>query len=195
MPRVTDAHRAARRQEILDAVERVVLREGFRGASMGAIIAESGLSAGAIYSYFDGKQALFRAVAESTIELRLASFGTANSREPRSPAATMRAILRALSGTPLLAIAPQVWAEATVEPEIRGIAELVFTRLRAVLEPEFAAWARANPERITGTPDEWAHRVAPVLVSIMPGYVLQRVIVPDFDEDAYLAAFTAVLPD
>ena len=52
MPKVTDEYRIAKREEIADAALRAFRRKGFQGASMADIIAESGLSAGAIYGHF-----------------------------------------------------------------------------------------------------------------------------------------------
>src|SRR5919112_3934744 len=70
MRKVRDAHRAARREEILDAAQRVFARKGYRGSSITGIIDESGLSAGAIYSYFESKHELFHAVVERTLAVR-----------------------------------------------------------------------------------------------------------------------------
>ncbi|WP_354701722.1 HTH-type transcriptional regulator BetI [Paraconexibacter sp. AEG42_29] len=63
MPKVDAEHLARRREEILDAARRCFARDGFAGTSMAAIVAESGLSTGAIYSYFKGKDELVTAVA------------------------------------------------------------------------------------------------------------------------------------
>ena len=54
MPKVSDAHRAARRRQILDAARRRFVRNGFHATSMQDIFAEAGLSAGAVYRYFPG---------------------------------------------------------------------------------------------------------------------------------------------
>ena len=49
MPKVSEQHREARRDQIVDAALRCFSRKGFQRTSMADIIAESGLSAGAIY--------------------------------------------------------------------------------------------------------------------------------------------------
>ena len=51
-----------------------------------------------------------------------------------------------------------------------------------------ARWAAASPERVSGDPDAWAKRVTPVVMSAVPGFMLQRLVVPDFNEEAYLDA-------
>ncbi|NKB89385.1 MAG: TetR family transcriptional regulator [Acidobacteria bacterium] len=47
-----------RREAILDAAERVFAREGFHGATVGAIARECGVADGTLYNYFAGKRAL-----------------------------------------------------------------------------------------------------------------------------------------
>src|SRR5919106_1387481 len=132
MPKVTDAHRAARRDEILDAAQRVFARKGYRGSSITAIIDESGLSAGAIYSYFESKHELFHAVVERTLAMRTLQIATDAGEQPRSPGELIRSVLVSMQGQPILTMAPQIWA--------------------------------------------------------VPGFILQRLTVTDFDEEKYLDA-------
>lgn len=63
MPKVSDDHRAARRQQILEAAAACFARQGFHQTTMHAICEEADLSPGAVYSYFDGKDDLIAAVA------------------------------------------------------------------------------------------------------------------------------------
>lgn len=62
MPRVDPE---TRRGEILEAAKRSFAKTGYHGTSMDDIVAESGLSKGTLYWYFDNKQALFMAMLES----------------------------------------------------------------------------------------------------------------------------------
>ncbi|MEE4025486.1 TetR/AcrR family transcriptional regulator [Gordonia sp. PKS22-38] len=188
MPKVTEAHRAARRDEILDAAQRVFARDGYRSSSMSAIIRESGLSVGAIYSYFDGKQALFRAVVERTLALRTAEIGGAAGSSPRSPAELVRSVLLSMRDKPVMTMAPQIWAEAAVEPDVRAVVERIFTQLGEMFRTELTAWAAQHPERAGDRPAEWSDRVTPVLISAIPGFLLQSQNITDFDEEAYLGA-------
>ena len=64
MPRVSEAHLAARRQQILDAARTCFLRNGFHMTSMQDVIAEGGLSVGAVYRYFKSKNDIVEAIAE-----------------------------------------------------------------------------------------------------------------------------------
>lgn len=58
--------------KILDAAMRCVARRGFHGASMHDICAEAGMSPGALYRHFAGKDALIVALVESDREHGLA---------------------------------------------------------------------------------------------------------------------------
>lgn len=64
MPRKADPELAdSRRREILDAAGRCFVRRGLHATSMREILAEAGLSTGAVYNYFDSKEAIIEAMA------------------------------------------------------------------------------------------------------------------------------------
>lgn len=63
MPRITSQRRSANRDQIIAAARRCFARQGFHGTSMPDIAAEAGLSTGAPYRYFTGKQELIVEVA------------------------------------------------------------------------------------------------------------------------------------
>jgi AcrR family transcriptional regulator len=63
MPKVGEAHREKRRRAILDAALTCFDRKGLHGTTMQDIVAASGASAGAIYTYFDSKDAIISAIA------------------------------------------------------------------------------------------------------------------------------------
>jgi AcrR family transcriptional regulator len=62
MPKVTEAHMEARRQQILDAAWECFARKGYHQTTMQDICRESELSPGAIYRYFESKEAIRTAV-------------------------------------------------------------------------------------------------------------------------------------
>lgn len=62
MPKVSQEHKERRREQILAGAQRVFARHGFEGATVARLERETGLSRGAIFSYFDNKDALFVAV-------------------------------------------------------------------------------------------------------------------------------------
>jgi len=60
MAKVSDAHLEARRRSILEAATHVFSRKGVESATMAEIARLAGISPGAIYRYFDSKEALAR---------------------------------------------------------------------------------------------------------------------------------------
>jgi AcrR family transcriptional regulator len=68
------------REELLAAAARVFARRGFHGASVEAISEDAGLSTGAIYSNFRGKEDLFLSLYEERIERRRGELRSAVER-------------------------------------------------------------------------------------------------------------------
>ncbi|MEV6669224.1 TetR family transcriptional regulator [Streptomyces sp. NPDC051162] len=103
-----DQQRAAerRRKELLEAADRVVLRDG-PGASMNAIAAEAGITKPILYRHFGDKGGLYRALATRHTEALLAGLRAALD----APAATRRDRVEATLDTYLVAIEtrPQVY--------------------------------------------------------------------------------------
>jgi AcrR family transcriptional regulator len=64
MPKVTDEHRERRRRQIGEGARRAFARWGYEGATVPRLEAETGLSRGAIFSYYPSKLDLFVALAE-----------------------------------------------------------------------------------------------------------------------------------
>lgn len=76
-----------RRQQILDAAETVFSEQGFNDARMDDIVAESGLSKGALYWYYKGKDAIIMALLDrvfisemDSAEALISAQGTAEER-------------------------------------------------------------------------------------------------------------------
>ncbi|MDB9524830.1 helix-turn-helix domain containing protein [Oscillatoria sp. CS-180] len=64
MPKLSEQAMQARRDQILEAAIRCFCRLGYQGTTMRDIFAESELSAGAVYNYFQSKEEIIQAVAE-----------------------------------------------------------------------------------------------------------------------------------
>lgn len=64
MPKISPAHEHARREQILAAAIACFARQGYHATSMEDIVRESGLSVGALYTYFPSKEELFLALCD-----------------------------------------------------------------------------------------------------------------------------------
>jgi AcrR family transcriptional regulator len=196
VPKVTDAYRSAKRDEIADAALRAFRRKGFQAASMADIIAESGLSAGAIYGHYKSKADIVlevarRVVGERVVDIqRLTESGT-----PFPPPAVLRLLVQAMTRElvdPTIVV--QIWGEAVVDDRLRQLALEVFGRLQSVLGDYLAAWYERehglSPEDAAAT----AQELVPLYVSAVQGYLLQLAILPDFDPEGYFDMLDRRLP-
>ena len=68
MPKVSIEHKQRRREEILEGAQRAFARHGYEGATVTRLEEETGLSRGAIFSYFENKEALFIGVVGRSSE-------------------------------------------------------------------------------------------------------------------------------
>jgi len=196
MPRVTEAHREARRAQIRAAALRAFTAKGYQRASISDVVAESGLSAGAIYGHYEGKQALFAAVAEEVLSRR----GTEIERASRdgTPPAPLE-VLAILTGGMARdledgRVLVQLWAESTVDEVIHDVVQQVVASLRSVIRDALRAWYATRPDLAPDGPDAAADLLLPVMLGLGQGFLMQRAMLDDFDAERYLAAVAAVLP-
>ncbi|MHA7984241.1 TetR/AcrR family transcriptional regulator [Rathayibacter sp. CAU 1779] len=190
MPKVSDEHREARRQQILDAAVRSFLRRGFKESSMSDIIAESGLSAGAIYGHFTGKGEIVAAVTDRVLEAGPASLRNARDAHgvPLHPLDAMSGLLDAIvdqvGGT---AMPLQVWGQASVDPELRESFRRVFPLLMSAIADQFALWLREVREVSAAASEARAAELAPLLIGVLQGAVVQETLIDGFDRSGYFA--------
>ena len=194
MPRMPESHLAARRRQILDAARACFLRNGFHATSMQDVIAEAGLSVGAVYRYFPGKAAIIAAIAEEAVGSAAARLGDLAHADPAPTPAeavvlAVDAVEPELGPDGALRIAIQVWSEAMRDADLAALAARVF----GVMRGHFAAVARRAAEGGTLAPDADPEAVGAVLFALLPGYALQRVLTGYPDRDTYLAAVRTLL--
>src|SRR5699024_8617122 len=105
MPRITDARRAQKRAAIVAAARRCFSRDGFHQTSMPDIAAEAGVSTGAPYRYFEGKEELIVEIAGDAFRVM---FEPLERAVERGDALTVSELIRASVA--------RASAEATVDP-------------------------------------------------------------------------------
>lgn len=121
MPKVTDAHLEARRQQIIDAAGRCFTARGFHQTSMQDICRAAELSPGALYRYFDSKNALIAAVSESNMSAYLVALEDID-HDPHGRVLdrVLTIYFEALGDTRLTAIDAELNAESLRNEEIRA---------------------------------------------------------------------------
>jgi AcrR family transcriptional regulator len=190
MPKVTEEHRAARREQILGAALRCVAAEGFHKTTMASVIRESGLSAGSVYLYFRGKQDLIRALAATAISgIATTVHELAEADETVPPEQAVETAARRVLelseeiGAEVPRLALQAWAEAARDEEIRALVREEAQRIRDA----WIAYARRAIATGHVHPDAHPERVGESLMTMIPGFMLTRVIFDDVTPEKYVA--------
>jgi AcrR family transcriptional regulator len=194
MPRVSQQYRDARRREILEAAARCFAENGFHSTSMQDFFTSSGFTAGLVYRYFSTKDDLIASVAGEALEQLLASVEEAIRAEPRPSVedviGRMIATVDALDQRERITrIALQVWAEALRNPSVKPIVTGGIGRLRDLLE-SLARDAQADGRVDPGIDPAFA---AGALLSLVPGFIIQRALDPALDRAAYEQAVRALV--
>jgi AcrR family transcriptional regulator len=194
MPKVTEAHSAARRQQIIDAAYRCFARKGFHQATMRDIYEEAKLSPGAIYHYFPSKDAIIQASFEFDYQRSLALFEAATASDDPLGALTdlIAFLFRGLEGAAELGagrVNVQGWGEALVNPPLRETLQRVMTHYLGALT-QIARQAQARGQL---DPSLDPHAFGRILLSLYYGLELQKALDPAMEVAAYAAAVTALL--
>jgi AcrR family transcriptional regulator len=148
------------REEIVAAAQRVFLRDGFHGATLDDIADAAGYTKGAVYSNFEGKDALFLALLDAQFETRITSyietFETAASVDE-----ALRANARLMAETarrePLWApLLVEFWTHASRDPALRAeaaarhdrVLDAVGAGIAGIGERFGAVWSRPPRELV-----------------------------------------------
>ncbi|MDX2682645.1 TetR/AcrR family transcriptional regulator [Streptomyces sp. NY05-11A] len=189
MARVPQAHLDARRRQILDGAKRSFTRNGFHATSMQDVLTETGLSAGAVYRYFRGKDELIEAVASAAFADVSAAFETAAHGAPLRPLhEVLTGVLDAAlqeqgekagvtdpQAFPRLVI--QVWGEAARNESLRKTLDDGYSRMRGIWGELIKEYQEAGQLR-TDVPTD---RIVRTLLAVIQGFIIQRAL---FNEDA-----------
>ncbi len=164
---------------------------------MSDVIAEAGMSAGAVYLYFRSKDEIIVAVATQVfrgIQGRLTDF--ADTTPPPSPAEIAGLLVRQPSlareqaPADLFPLLLAVWSEATRNPGLVPVAESILGTLRAVITGMLERWSAAG-----GTLAVEPRQLTAVLLSLVQGFVVQNALSgqPSADDfhDSVTALFSA----
>src|SRR3954468_21935187 len=176
MPKVSDAYREARRDEIARAAMRRLGSQGFGRTTMADIIEESGMSAGAIYSHFGSKAEIVQHVGRLTVGIKAPEL-ISRSREAKPPMSPRDIISFVLKAAKQVGIPPtlllQVWAEATVDPGLRAIVDQTIETLRAAFGAAIEPWLRS-----TGRPTDAAsvRSLVDSMVMLAQGFIVHSAL-------------------
>ncbi|MBB3325086.1 TetR/AcrR family transcriptional regulator [Microlunatus antarcticus] len=169
---MSDAHRAARREQIAEAALQVLARKG-SDTSIAEIVAECGLSAGAIYGNFENKADLARYIAGQLLHRRIGTLDDAVADGAvRTPAEVLRLFMTLRRQPPDLSVLLQFWGEATVDPELKAVLETRATEFRDAVVRALRPWAATQPEDT----EPLALRTAEVCMAMVQGYFVNTAL-------------------
>lgn len=123
-----------RPHELLEAALNVFAERGYSATRLEDVASAAGVSKGAIYHYFDGKEDLLRKALQSRIECIMEGLGAELEEETRPVSAKLRLVLR------------EVWRH-WVMPEWGRLFLLLIGEVGTQLPAMFEAWAREGPIR------------------------------------------------
>jgi len=174
MPKITDAQRDARRQQILAAALRCFSRDGFHNTTTADIVRESGLSQGALYLYFATKDDIIVALADDRHHAE--AFLSAVVQSEQDPIDGLSLLLE-LYGRSLadphrldaLRVGIQGWAEALRNPTIHTSLTSGMSAVRHEIVSLIERGQRAGQIRPGVAPDA----VARTLIAVFQGLILQ----------------------
>jgi AcrR family transcriptional regulator len=178
MPRVSQAHELEVRQRIVRAALQVFAERGFHRATMQDIVRQSGLSVGAIYTYFKSKDELILAGCDLITEQEMAALaerleGAVSYRTKVANAVgfffDQLDYEREFAGGPRLLI--EAWAAADMVPAIR---EMLVRRRREIEAVTVALLFEGIAE---GALPPWIdiQAVAPALGAMLDGILLESI--------------------
>ena len=171
MPRVTPAHEQQVRDRIVRAAIAVFNEKGYHRATMQDVVRVSGLSVGAIYTYFGGKTELFLASCTMSMD---AGFGELGDR-----------LARGASLADKLGIAVGFFIDGIdpIDPETPGSATYLVQ-----------AWAEAGQaETVRETLVRRREQIGAVAQILTREGIARGEIAPWLDVEAVASAFSALL--
>ncbi len=193
MPRITDERRAARREQILEAARACLQEHGLEAVSMEMIIARSGLSTGAVYGYFKGKDEIISAVVtEGTAAMGRQLAPVLKDPGPPPLPELMEQLLGTIAafgqdkqdGIDRLLVALHGWSHSQSDPGLRAATRAAYRRQRELLAGTVRRWQAAG----TLGPGADPEGVAQLLQSIILGFAAQRALAGDADVQAHARA-------
>ena len=191
---MTEAHVEARRKQIIDAARDCFLERGFHATKMQDIATRAGLSTGAPYRYFEGKDDIVAAMCAESLERNRSRFGTLDvTAASRAIFEELATVYFAAAHEPGAADAArltlQVWEESLRSDRAGNVLQADFRLVQSHLS-EIVARAQKRGE-IDGDLDPLS--VAQTMVSLVLGLIVQRAAGPPVDAGKYEEATRALV--
>lgn len=207
MPRLTEATKAARRAQIIEAAIACFLERGYTNTSMSDIIKASGLSSGSIYSHFTGKEDIL----VSAINERLENVKNLYAALPEG--AGPQDILEIIHTNQMVnenfSAMLRIRLESLHAPEIARATANVMPLLQGIIVKTLTPWAteqlsvlhEINPDPAQRTPEQealiadYARDHADAFMMVFQGYMLRSFFGSTEEKDRLYRVALALLPE
>jgi TetR/AcrR family transcriptional regulator, transcriptional repressor of aconitase len=197
MPRISEERREVRREQILEAARACLQEHGLEAVSMEMIIARSGLSTGAVYGYFKGKDQIINAViVEGTAQMAEDLAPILMNPDPPPLPEFVGQVLNTVvnfgrhkkGGIDRLLVSVHGWSHSQSEPALKATTRASYAGLRALFAETVRRWQRAGRFDAEADPEA----VAGLLTTITLGFVAQRAMTGSADVSAHVAALESL---
>ncbi|MEU7701135.1 TetR/AcrR family transcriptional regulator [Streptomyces sp. NPDC039028] len=184
MARVSQEHLDARRRQILDGAGRCFARNGFHATSMQDVLSEVGLSAGAVYRYFRGKDEIIGAIAsEAFAGIRGAFEEASRTTPPPTPDVLIGAVFRLFleeriegaDGQAFARLIIQVWTETLRNEQLAKTLADGYHGMRVAWTDLVAVYRESGAL----SADVPADHMARTLIAVVQGFIAQQALFGD----------------
>ena len=207
MPRLTDATKAARRAQIIEAAIDCFLERGYTNTSMSDIIKASGLSSGSIYSHFSGKEDILISAINERLNNVKELYATLP--EGAGPQDLLEAIYTNQQVNENFSAMLRIRLESLHTPEIAKATADVIPLLQGIITQTLTPWAveqlsvlhEINPDPAQRTPEQealitdYARDTADAFMMVFQGYMLRLFVGASEEKDRLYRVALALLPE
>lgn len=207
MPRLTDATKAARRAQIIEAAIDCFLDHGYTNTSMSDIIKASGLSSGSIYSHFSGKEdILIGAINERLNNIKELYAALPEGAGPQD-------ILETIYTNQLVnenfSAMLRIRLESLHAPEVARATTDIIPLLQGIITQTLTPWAieqlsvlhEIDPDPAQRTPEQealitdYARDTADAFMMVFQGYMLRSFFGTSEEKEHLYRVALALLPE
>ncbi len=187
MPKISEEKKKARREEIISSAFRCFATKGFAETTMRDIFNASGLSSGAVYSYFENKEAIVYELCARRTEDYVEHLER-RTKEDVEIGTLLSEIIESYTrgfGEEMFdqksKVNAQMWSAGIMRKELREAGNVLFERyVQALSDPISRAQDRKEID-----PDLAPKMVAEVMITMIFGLDLRRASQEDFDVKAF----------
>ena len=207
MPRLTDATKAARRAQIIEAAVSCFLEKGYTNTSMSDIIKASGLSSGSIYSHFSGEEDILTTAINERLENIKKLYETLP--EGAGPQDILEIIYTNQMVNENFSAMLRIRLESLHAPEVARATTDIIPLLQGIITQTLTPWAveqlsvlhEIDPDPAQRTPEQealitdYARDTADAFMMIFQGYMLRSFFGNPKEKDHLYRVALALLPE